>query len=212
MRVGIWHRTSYDYARAPRRVVQHLRLTPPSGPHQIVRDWRIEAPGALLPSTDGFGNYCHELRLDRPGRSLRIVAIGDVETLAGDGLSPVDTSSPNCLAETPLTVADEPVRDLAAPFRAAIARDPMDGLRRLMAAVGAALAWRADAGDVRTSAAAALAAGTGVCQDHAHLLIAACRGLDVPARYVGGYLWGGGACERLEAGHGWAEALVPGRG
>jgi len=115
MRVRIRHRTSYDYARAPRRVVQHLRLTPASGPQQTVHDWRIEAPGALAPSTDGFGNSCHELRLDRPGRSLRIVAAGTVETRAGDGLRPVGGPLPDCLAETPLTAADERVR--ASPRR-----------------------------------------------------------------------------------------------
>ena len=32
---------------------------------------------------------------------------------------------------------------------------------------------------------------SGVCQDHAHIFIAAARALGIPARYVGGYLWTG---------------------
>ena len=39
-----------------------------------------------------------------------------------------------------------------------------------------------------TGAAEALADGKGVCQDHAHIFIAAARTLGVPARYITGYL------------------------
>ena len=49
-----------------------------------------------------------------------------------------------------------------------------------------------------TSAAEAFAAGSGVCQDHAHIFIAAARQLGIPARYVTGYLHmsGRGAARR----------------
>ena len=42
--------------------------------------------------------------------------------------------------------------------------------------------------DAHTGAAEALADGKGVCQDHAHIFIAAARTLAIPARYVTGYL------------------------
>ena len=63
--------------------------------------------------------------------------------------------------------------------------------------------------DAHTSAAEALADGKGVCQDHAHIFIAAARTLAIPARYVTGYLVldGGGAAD---AHHAWAEAWVEG--
>ncbi|MBU2959973.1 transglutaminase family protein [Citreicella sp. C3M06] len=38
------------------------------------------------------------------------------------------------------------------------------------------------------SAAQAYAEGTGVCRDYAHLAIALCRGMNIPARYCTGYL------------------------
>jgi transglutaminase-like putative cysteine protease len=41
---------------------------------------------------------------------------------------------------------------------------------------------------LRTPVSEALALGCGVCQDFAHLFIAACRGLGLPARYVSGYV------------------------
>jgi len=54
---------------------------------------------------------------------------------------------------------------------------------------------------------AAFASRRGVCQDHAHVFIAAARSLAIPARYVTGYLLtdGGDAV----AHHAWAEALAP---
>jgi transglutaminase-like putative cysteine protease len=56
-----------------------------------------------------------------------------------------------------------------------------------------------------------LADGKGVCQDHAHIFIAAARTLGVPARYITGYLLldSGGTAD---AHHAWAEAWVEGLG
>jgi len=39
---------------------------------------------------------------------------------------------------------------------------------------------------VHTRAREALAAGRGVCQDFAHVMISLCRAASIPARYVGG--------------------------
>jgi transglutaminase-like putative cysteine protease len=49
-----------------------------------------------------------------------------------------------------------------------------------------------------------------VCQDHAHIFVACCRWLGIPARYVSGYL-GAGADGRM-ASHAWAEAWLEGQG
>ncbi len=56
---------------------------------------------------------------------------------------------------------------------------------------------------VGTTAAEALAAGRGVCQDHAHIMLALCRLCDLPARYVSGHLLGEGGT------HAWVEVLLP---
>ena len=58
-----------------------------------------------------------------------------------------------------------------------------------------------------TSAAQALSEGKGVCQDHAHIFIAAARTLGIPARYVTGYLLIDGQTT-AQAHHAWAEAWV----
>ena len=51
-----------------------------------------------------------------------------------------------------------------------------------------------------------MAEGKGVCQDHAHALIAAALSVDIPARYVTGYLHAEG--DIAEASHAWAEIFV----
>jgi transglutaminase-like putative cysteine protease len=43
--------------------------------------------------------------------------------------------------------------------------------------------------EVRTTAAQAFAAGRGVCQDQAHVMVLAARSLGWSARYVSGYFW-----------------------
>ena len=50
------------------------------------------------------------------------------------------------------------------------------------------LQYRCGSGDPTLSACEALARGYGVCRDFAHLMIALCRALDMPARYVAGYM------------------------
>ncbi len=49
--------------------------------------------------------------------------------------------------------------------------------------------YQPDSTSVHTIATEGFHAGQGVCQDHAHVLIAMCRALQLPARYVSGYLF-----------------------
>ena len=55
---------------------------------------------------------------------------------------------------------------------------------------------------VKTTAAQALAAGQGVCQDYAHVFISLCRLAGVPARYAAGVMLGEGAS------HAWVEVWM----
>jgi transglutaminase-like putative cysteine protease len=61
------------------------------------------------------------------------------------------------------------------------------------------------------SAEDAIAAGEGVCQDHTHIFIACARALQIPARYVSGYLMLNETTTQ-DAMHAWAEAHVDGLG
>jgi transglutaminase-like putative cysteine protease len=48
--------------------------------------------------------------------------------------------------------------------------------------------YRYGSGDATLSASEAVTRGYGVCRDFAHVMVALCRALDMPARYVAGYM------------------------
>src|SRR3546814_17030438 len=67
------------------------------------------------------------------------------------------------------------------------------------------ISWRTGVTDADTTAEQALGGAGGVCQDHAHIFVAAMRHLGHPARYVSGYLMMNDRT-RQDATHAWAEA------
>ena len=71
--------------------------------------------------------------------------------------------------------------------------------------------YRTGSTTVATSAEEAFGDGAGVCQDHSHIFIGAARLLNIPARYVSGYLMMNDRIEQ-EATHAWAEAFIDGLG
>jgi transglutaminase-like putative cysteine protease len=113
------------------------------------------------------------------------------------------------LRDTTLTEADAAIRDLAAAGAARGGADPIRVMHEIMNEIRARMRFEVNATDTGTTAAEALTAGRGVCQDFAHVFVAAARRLGMPARYVGGYLYRPDLPEGQDAGHAWAEALVP---
>jgi transglutaminase-like putative cysteine protease len=107
------------------------------------------------------------------------------------------------LRSTRLTAFNAAIKDMALSRTGG----SFDRLIALMEEVRARLDYRAGVTQANTTAAEALQLGAGVCQDHAHLFIAAARAMGVPARYVGGYLWAGSEAEN-QASHAWAEAYI----
>lgn len=213
MRILVHHRTEYRYSQPLTQSVQYVRLTPRSGTSQTVNRWKVSCPGADLTEwTDHYGNICHTLVMGRPTQSMVIEVSGDVRTVDTNGVIPGGTTTlpfEVYLRETPYTVSDRPLLKFAQTYRAEIAKDLISGLHELMLGVQQAVAYEKNSTTVHTTAAEALAAGRGVCQDHAHLFIAVCRQLGVPARYVSGYLGRGEGQQQTTASHAWAEALVP---
>lgn len=69
----------------------------------------------------------------------------------------------------------------------------------------AKILYQPESTSVQTTAIEAFHAGQGVCQDHAHILIAMCRALQLPARYVSGYLFDQNYPHL--ASHAWAEVF-----
>ena len=209
MWLSVHHRTSYAYEGQVRFSTQYLRLTPVSNPSQRVLSWRIDAPGQLTEWRDAFGNVCHTLVVDKPVSSIDIVAHGQIETTDTAGVLPAEFGGPPLevyLRQTPLTRADTFIRDFAEPYRASLDAGRLDALHALSGAIRDAVDYQSGDTHVHSPASEALELGTGVCQDHAHVFIACCRHLGVPARYVSGYLFTPDESE--VASHAWAAARV----
>ena len=83
---------------------------------------------------------------------------------------------------------------------------PLAVARVIMDEVYKAFTYTPGATTIRTSAEDSLAlGGVGVCQDYAHVMLALCRQLDIPSRYIAGLLGGEGAT------HAWVEVYHKGR-
>lgn len=102
----------------------------------------------------------------------------------------------------PRTDLTQPGPDLRRATRAADGRGSgAERARRVMACVAERVEYGKGATGVRTTAQEAWALGRGVCQDMAHVMIAMCTELGIPARYASGHLVGEGAS------HAWVEVL-----
>jgi len=211
----IRHTTVYRYAEPLRHSVHELRLTPRSGPLQQVDSWQIHAPGNLTRATDGFGNVVHHFTLGNRADDVTIDARGIVEAFPsgapgshgfadapGDGRYRV--SPLYFLSTTPLTSAPP---ELAAFAREhALVQGDAESALSLARAIATRVRYKPNATDVGTTAAEAFNLSAGVCQDQAQVMVACCRALGVPARYVSGYFHAVG--EEDLASHAWADICL----
>lgn len=216
MRLRIRHETQYAYTSPALRAIETLKLTPRGHDGQFVIDWRLDVDRdcRLEQSADAFGNTMHSFTVEGPLDELLIVAEGRVETSETNGVvaGQVEKFPPIVfLRETALTAASPAIADFAAGVKADAGGDRLNVLHALAAAVHDAMAFEVDATRPRTKAAEAFAAKRGVCQDFAHVTVAAARCLGYPARYVAGYLFRPEGGEQA-ASHAWAEILVEGLG
>lgn len=215
MRIQVRHETVYRYAEPASYAIQALRLKPRDSENQKVLNWKLQVPSiaSMTETRDVYGNVLQMLYVERPHDEIAISVTGEIETADRSGV--VSTHEPFTprfyLRHTELTQADETIVDLAQSAQSASDRSALDIAHRLMDVVRDALDYRIGKTDATTTAAEALAQGSGVCQDHAHVFIAAARSLGIPARYVSGYLWIDTNQEH-EAGHAWAEAHIDGLG
>ena len=212
MLLTISHSTRYRYTEPSVHTVQKLRLTPHDSQAQRVVEWSIEAPGIATAAThvDGFGNRIHLISQAEAHEDVLITAYGTVETIDTGGVYGPDEPQTNprvFLNATALTASSPGIETLARDIASAAA-DPLEQVHALMRLVAERVVYEPWTTHAGTTAAEALSAGHGVCQDHAHILIAAARHLDIPARYVTGYLHVADE-EPSVAHHAWAEAFVP---
>jgi transglutaminase-like putative cysteine protease len=214
MRLTVDHVTRYTYDAPVRSVVQSHRLTPSAFAGQKLLDWEISVSGGTKGARhrDGAGDLVQGWTIAGPLGEIIVQVRGSVETedLAGVLRGHRETVAPACyLRETAPTRIDLALAGLA---NTANGPDTLALAHALAAAVADAIAYRPGVTHAHTTAAEALALGEGVCQDHAHALVACARHRGLPARYVSGYLFATEDGTPHEAAHAWAELHIPGLG
>ncbi|GAC1536029.1 MAG: transglutaminase family protein [Acidimicrobiales bacterium] len=156
--------------------------------------WSTTPEVASRTYLDGFGNLCRRLTL--PPGEMKVVydAVVEVSSAADDVDAGAGEIPPGDLPDEVL-VFTLPSRFCQSDVLADYAWSHFGGLRpgygRVQAIndfVHSHLTWQAGASIPSTTAVDVYQSGLGVCRDFAHLAISFCRALNIPARYVFGYL------------------------
>ncbi|OLP54335.1 transglutaminase [Rhizobium rhizosphaerae] len=214
MRLTISHITEYAYGTPVSYALQRLRLTPVTTVGQTVLSWSttVEGGAQQVSYDDHFGNRVELMSIEGERDAIRIVASGEVETEDRAGVfGPHQSFMPLWLflRDTALTKRTKAVRDLA---KSVVQGDSdLSAMHALMGTVHQTIAFVPGETGICTSADEALEKRSGVCQDHAHVMIAAARALAIPARYVSGYLLTESGAQQA-ASHAWAEMYLKGLG
>ncbi|MEL6735255.1 MAG: transglutaminase family protein [Pseudomonadota bacterium] len=212
MRLKVHHVSEFAYPGPVPYALHQARLTPKNNAMQTILDWSLTISGGDTQAQfhDHHHNQVTLISQHSDSSAIRIEAHGEIDTKDGAGvIGKHGGYSPLWLflRQTPITAPGKGVRALARNFNGK-SEDTLGMLHDLSAAIVDAVDYQVNTTNVDTSAEEALRGGQGVCQDHAHVFLSAARLLDVPCRYVSGYLM---MDDRVlqDATHAWVEAHVP---
>lgn len=215
IRSGVYEvqqRFRYEYAAPICELRQRLVVLPPSvHGNQRLLSHRLQVSEARFRKrthADRFGNLVVHIDIPTVEQAVEfdISLIVERSTEHGPHLEATDNEALGAyLLPSTLTRPDVTLRAAAAEL-ACSGEQGADLASAISRWVDRRMTYGFDRTGVRTTAAEALAAGQGVCQDYAHVMLALCRLLGLPARYVSGHLVGEGGT------HAWVEVLLPASG
>ncbi|WP_029291698.1 transglutaminase family protein [Cellulomonas sp. HZM] len=237
------HRTTYTYAATVTDSYGRTTMTPRDLPGQAVLDSSVlvePAPADSSSHVDYFGNRTTYFGVTSPHTELVVTSRSTIEVTrtvpealpavtwedtarsveTGDAAAAVSSDVLVALREmvlpsTHVSTGDE-VRAWAAPSFTP-GRELAELVVDLAHRIRTELDYRSGSTTVHTTQAQLLAQRAGVCQDFAHLMIAALRAHGLPARYVSGYIEtrppaGREKLRGADASHAWVSVWLPGAG
>ncbi len=228
MYYSILHKTRYRYSAPVTENVTEVRMQPRSeGPQRCLSFKLTTTPSARVHNyLDNYGNHVHHFTIPAPHKSMTITAEAIVIINPPDPLpAQLDMQAWARLDElveqndwwdflvpSRFTQPTGMLEDLAAELDLRRRADPLTLLHEINQFMFQEFAYDPEHTEVDSPINLALAARKGVCQDFAHIMIALVRMLDIPCRYVSGYLF-----HRTEdhdrseqdATHAWVEVLLP---
>jgi transglutaminase-like putative cysteine protease len=239
---AVVHRTTYAYDAPVSASYGEAHLLPRDLPGQHVLSARIEidpVPDEQADRLDWFGNRTTWFALHRPHDALHVTATSTVEVLGTapgqlladqpwevvrDALGQVAAGSgappdPDLLAAVPFALDSPQLPRSAAAAAFALpsfrpGRPILEAVLDLTHRIHRDFDFEPGATAVGTPVEAVLARRAGVCQDFAHLAVAALRSVGLAARYVSGYLEtdpppGQPKLQGADVSHAWASVHVP---
>ncbi|HTE82750.1 MAG TPA: transglutaminase family protein [Reyranella sp.] len=203
------HRTTYTYASSVDSAhhIAHLRAR--AFPGQKVTSIGIVThpqPALAVEHVDHFGNLIDIYRIDQPHQRFDIEVRADVEVkfpdpppekdtptweeirkaLGGEGFpAPIEASE--FVHESPLVPIDAALRTYGAESLTA-GRPILEAARELTRRIKTDFEYHPGATDISTPLHEVFEGKAGVCQDFAHVMIAALRAHGLAAGYVSGYI------------------------
>jgi len=211
MILKVEHTTLFDYEKPIYETAAEVRLHPASdtGSQRCASfSLRVSPSATIFDYTDFYGNNVHHFNILQSHKQVRIVATSVIETLDHQPTGPHEEDEIvllDMLSESRYVNVDPAIHTLGEQFRPIM--DPYLKAMEICQHINETFRYEPGVTDVHSTSAVVLALGRGVCQDFAHLMLAICRHLGLPARYVSGYLYGGGSTPegQDEASHAWCE-------
>ncbi len=234
MLLQVLHQTRYDYSPAVDNAHHVAHLQPLSTGRQTLLRHTLRVhpqPAHLHTSVDVYGNTRHHFGLHTAHSELVVDADSLVQT-SPDPAQALPTApwervrarytyqararwdaATEFVFPSPCIPREDDFADFARPSFAP-ARPVAEAAWDLMQRIHRHMRYEAHSTQVSTPALQALRQGAGVCQDFAHILVACCRAMGLPARYVSGYLLttpppGQARLIGSDASHAWAQVYCP---
>lgn len=231
----ISHKTHYRYSQPVAQSQHVVHVTPRKVPGQIVRHHSLivdPAPSMRQQTVDAFGNPLVFLAIEAPHRELLVHARSGIETKRPPAFQASVTTSWDRLdqalrpgiTDVPMDVYQFRCSSRQTPASLEIAefakpsfkpgRPVLEGAIDLTHRIFREFKFDPTATDVSTPVAEVLRLRRGVCQDFAHLSLAALRAKKIPARYVSGYILtrpppGQAKLQGTDASHAWISVWAP---
>ena len=225
---SVRHTTTFRYEPAIRESNMEVRLQPRSDGNQRCLSFTLKVDPAtnVMQYCDFAGNTVHHFDIAASHTQVTVKAESSVEVQTA---STPHTSDCGDWSDLDAEMATGDFWEMLLPSQYArpthalevLARElkcerrgnPLALLTNLNAAIYEMFAYVPHSTKVDSPIEETLQTRQGVCQDFAHIMIALVRGLNIPCRYVSGYMFHRDEKEKdrsLEgASHAWVEALVP---
>ena len=230
-RLKVRHGNHYRYDLPIARSAHRLHLRPIHDRRQTLVAHRLDisAPAEPVEFEDVFGNWTTRFEIREPYTELSIVAESTVELLDIDpfafaALSARPTFPVSWMPwefkmlapylssiELPETQLRE-IHDYAMSFVAGNNSDLLETLFAVNLAPFRDFTYVPGSTSLHTTPFDVLSTKRGVCQDFANLMICMARLVNIPARYVCGYIFTGNTGEsraRSDASHAWVQLYLP---